>query len=90
KKVSDEKIQRVVEGLAEIRTMVYGREASMKEWEVKLEKVMDIMNRVEPEKIMMEMGRRDKEVENQNLRINKLEEMTKEFGEMVKNIEKVL
>lgn len=90
KKISDEKIQRVVEGLAEIRTMVYGREASVKEEEVRLEKVMDIMNRLEPEKLIMELGKRDKEVNNQNLRIVKLEETTGEFGEMLKRIEKLM
>ncbi len=90
KKISDEKVQRIVEGLAEIRTMVYGREASMKEEEVKLEKIMDVMNKVEPEKLIMELGRRDKEISNQNLRVTKLEETTGEFGEMLKRIEKLL
>lgn len=90
KKISDEKVQRIVEGLAEIRTMVYGREASMKEEEVKLEKIMDVMNRVEPEKLIMELGKRDREISNQNLRVRKLEETTGEFGEMLKRIEKLL
>lgn len=90
RKISDEKIQRVVEGLAEIRTMVYGREASTKEQEIKFEKVMDIMNKLEPEKLMMELSKRDKEMSDQKLRMDKLEETTKEFGEMFKRIEKLL
>lgn len=90
RKVSDEKVQRIVEGLAEIRTMVYGREASMKEQEVRLEKVMDLMNRLEPEKMVIELGKRDKEISNQKMRIDKLDETTAEFGEMLRRIEKLL
>ncbi len=90
RKVDDDKIQRVIEGLAEVRTMVYGREASTKEQEIKFEKAMDIMGRIEPEKIIMEIGRRDKEISNTGLRMSKLEETSKEFGEMLKRIETLL
>jgi len=90
KKVLDEKIQRVTEGLAEIRTMVYGREATAKEWEVKIEKIMDVMNRLEPEKLIVELGKRDKEINDINLKITKLEETNKEFGEMLRRIEKIM
>lgn len=62
----------------------------MKEEEVRMEKIMDVINRVEPEKIILEMSRRDKEMSSQNMRVNKIEETTKEFGEMLKSIEKLL
>jgi len=90
KRIDEEKIQRVAEGVAEIRTMVYGREASVKEQEIKFEKVMDVMGRIEPDKILMDMGKRDKEIGNLGLRLSKLEETTKEFGEMLKRIETLL
>jgi chromosome segregation ATPase len=90
KRIDEEKIQHVAEGVAEIRTMVYGREASVKEQEIKFEKVMDVMGRIEPDKILMDMGRRDKEIGNLGLRLSKLEETTKEFGEMLKRIETLL
>jgi DNA repair exonuclease SbcCD ATPase subunit len=90
KKADEEKIQRVAEGVAEIRAMVYGREASVKDLEIRMEKTMDVLRRLEPEKIVMELGRRDKEMGNQNLRLTKIEETTKEFGEMLKKIETLL
>lgn len=90
KRIDEEKIQRVAEGVAEIRTMVYGREAASKEQEIRTEKVVEVMRRLEPEKIMFELGRRDKEMGNQNLRLTKIEETTKEFGEMLRRIEKLL
>ena len=90
RRVDDDKIQRVIEGLAEVRTMVYGREASSKEQEIKTEKALDVLGKLEPEKILMEVGRRDKEISNQSLRISKLDETTKEFGEMLKRIEMLL
>ncbi|MCX6817447.1 MAG: hypothetical protein NTU57_01165 [Candidatus Aenigmarchaeota archaeon] len=90
RKIDDDKIQRVVEGLAEVRTMVYGREASTKEQEIKMEKMIDLLSKLEPEKLLLEIGRRDKEISNQALRVNKLEETSKEFGEMLKRIETLL
>jgi len=90
RRVDDDKIQRIVEGLAEVRTMLYGREASTKEQEIKTEKMIDIMGKLEPEKILLEMGKRDKEISNQALRVNKLEETSREFGEMLKRIEMLL
>jgi len=90
RKIDDDKIQRVVEGLAEVRTMVYGREASTKEQEIKMEKMIDLLSKLEPEKLLLEIGRRDKEMSNQALRVNKLEETSKEFGEMLKRIEMLL
>jgi hypothetical protein len=90
RKVDDEKIQRVIEGLAEIRTLVYGREASAKEQEIKIEKMIDVISKIEPEKILLEMGRRDKEINNLGIRITKLEETTKEMTEMLKRIEMLL
>lgn len=90
KKSEEEKIQRVAEGVAEIRTMVYGREASAKEQEIRMEKTTDVLRRLEPEKIIMELSRRDKEIGNQNLRLTRIEETTKEFGEMLKKIERLL
>jgi hypothetical protein len=90
RRIDDEKIQRVVEGLAEVRMMVYGREASVKEQEIRVEKVMDVVGKLEPEKIIMEIGRRDKELSNQSLRTSKLEETSKEFGDMLRRIESLL
>jgi hypothetical protein len=90
KRLDEEKIQRVAEGVAEIRTLVYGREASAKEQEIKMDKTADLIRKLEPEKIIMEIGRRDKEIGNQNLRMTKLEDTTKEFGEMLQRIEKLL
>jgi hypothetical protein len=90
RRIDDEKIQRVVEGTAEIRTMVYGREASAKEQEIKIQKAMDVIGKLEPEKILLEVGRRDKEISNLDLKVNKLDETTKEFGEMLKRIETLL
>lgn len=90
RKVDDEKIQRIVEGLAEIRTLVYGREAAVKEQEIKFEKMMDIITKLEPEKLLLELGRRDKEINNLGMRITKLEETTKEMTEMLKRIETLL
>jgi hypothetical protein len=90
RRVDDEKIQRLIEGIAEIRTMVYGREASSKEQEIKIQKAMDVVGKLEPERILLEVGRRDKEINNLGLKVSKLDEMTKEFGEMLKKIETLL
>ena len=90
KRLDEEKSQRVIEGLAELRTMVYSKEASSKEQEIRVEKVMDMIGKLEPEKISLEIGRRDKEISNLGLRASKLEETTKEFGEILRRIETLL
>lgn len=90
KNLLDEKIQRLVEGMAEIRTTVNEREASLKERDVKFEKIMDVMDRLKPESLIVELQKRDRKMEDQKMRIDKLEETTNEMTQMLRRIEKIL
>ena len=90
KKVSDEKIQKVIEGLAELRTTVYQREAALKEQEVKVEKVFSITSHIEPEKILAELERRDKEISDLKMKFERLEDVVHNLEEMLKHIRDLL
>ncbi len=90
RKVVDEKIQRVTESLGELRSIIYQREASIKDQEVKVGKLLDSVSQVDPEKIVMEMKKRDREISNQGMRMEKMNRMVEALNETMGRMRKVL
>lgn len=90
RKIVDEKIQRVTESMAELRSIIYQREASLKDQEVKFGKLLDSVSRVDPEKIAMEMKKRDREISNQGMRMEKMNRMVETLNETMTRMRNVL
>jgi|GEM_PF-4774515 len=90
RKVADEKVQRVTESMGELRSIIYQREASTKEQEIKVGKLLDSVSQVDPEKIVMDLKKRDKEIANQGMRIERINRMIEALNETMGRMKNVL
>jgi len=88
--ILDEKVQRVTENMGELRSIIYQREATTKDQEIKVGKLLDSVSHVDPEKIIMELKRRDKEISDQGMRIEKISSMMGALNETMSRMKKVL
>ncbi len=83
---SDERIHMLTEGLAELRSNVFQREAGIKEQEMKIAKLKELMEDIEPQKISKEFTKRDKTFSDIEVRTEKLEikvsDLIKSLGEI--------
>ena len=86
KNLMDEKLQRVTESFAEIRSIVYQREASSKEQDVLIDKLKDTVSQVDSARILREFTTRDEQMRDVNTRIEKLERSNKMLGETMNRI----
>lgn len=89
-KVVDEKIQRVTESMGELRSIIYQREAFLKEEEVKVSKLMDSISQVEPEKIVMEMKKKDRDISNLGMRVERIERTIEALNDTMTRMRDVL
>jgi hypothetical protein len=90
RKILDEKMQRVTEGMAELRSIVYQREVSIKDQEIKFGKLMDSVSQVDPEKIVMEMKKRDREISNQGMKIERMGRIIDALNETIGRMKNVM
>ena len=77
KNIMDEKVQRITENFAEVRSMVYQREAESKEQEVAMEKLKETVSHVDTSKILAEFSARDEQMRDINTRMERQERNTK-------------
>jgi len=80
---TDEKLQRLTESIGELRSMLFQKESEIDKMNVKVQRIEEVFNDVKPEQYTRELQKRDKELANQNLRIEKLEKMS---YDMVKDV----
>lgn len=90
KAATDERISRLIESIGELRSMVFHREAASKEIEAKVEKISDIISDLEPQKFAKELAKRDKEISSHDMRIEKIEVITKDMLQNMKAIRAAL
>ena len=90
RKITDEKMQRSTESMGELRSIIYQREASLKDQEVKVGKLLDSVSQVDPEKVGMEMGKRDRDISNQGMRIERVERTIEALNETISRMRNVL
>lgn len=83
---TDEKIQRLTEGIGELRSMLFQKESEIDKMNVKVQKIEEVFNDVKPDQYTRELQKRDKELANQNLRIEKLEKVS---YDMVKDVNEI-
>lgn len=83
---TEEKLQRLTESIGELRSMLFQKESEIDKMNVKVQRIEEVFNDVRPEQYSRELQKRDKELANQNLRIEKLEkvsyDMTKDVNEI--------
>jgi chromosome segregation ATPase len=88
--VQDEKIQRALETTAELRSIVFQREASVRDQESRLQKMGDKVSQIEPEKILMALNKRDRELSDHSLRIDKMDGKLQSIEEMMSRLKVII
>ena len=73
KNAGDERMGHVMENMGEVRSMVFQREATMKELEARLEQYTEMVKDLEPQKFLKELDKRDQSLQQSNMKIEKLE-----------------
>jgi len=86
KNITDDKIQRIAESFAEIRSIVYQREAAAKEQEVVFDKIKDAVSQVDTARILREFTTRDEQLRDVNTRLERLERSGKMLTDTMNKI----
>lgn len=87
---SDERIKELAESIGELRSLLFQRDASIKETEAKADKLEEIVSEIKPEKISEEFKKREAEIAETEARIEKLERMSKDLLEQIQRSQKIL
>jgi len=87
---SDEKLRDVVEKLGEIRSLLFQRETLIKETEIKVKKLEDIVSDISPTNIMKEMEKRKQETLQVQAKAEKVEEMNRINTDDIKRLKEIL
>ena len=87
---SDEKIGDVVEKLGEIRSLLFQRDSLIKETELKVKKLEDIVADINPISILKEMEKRKQEILQVQAKTEKAEEINKISIEDIKKLKEIL
>lgn len=87
---SNERLQLLGEQLAEVRTLSHQREAKVRDFEIKLEKLSDIVSGLELKKLSQEFSKRDKTLSEHLMRIERIEKVLDTFREEQKKVKEVL
>ncbi len=86
KNIMDEKFQRTTENFAEIRSIVYQREARAKEEEVIIDKLKDTISQVDTARILREFTTRDEQLRDVNTRLERMERSEKMLSDSLNRI----
>ena len=84
--IIDEKMQRLTETFAEIRSIVYQREAASKDQEVLIDKLRETISHVDTARILREFTVRDEQLRDVNTRLERLERSNKMLSETMSRI----
>ncbi len=90
KGIQDEKVQRSLENVAELRSIIFQRETMMKDQETKMQKISDKMAQIEPEKIMMALGKRDRQISDHDIKLDKIDGKMKNVEEIFERLKHVI
>jgi len=86
----DERINELSENIGEIRSLLFQRDATIRETVSKVEKLEDTVKDINPEKIEKIMEKRDKEIEKTLARLEKIEVIETDLSKKVRKSEKIL
>ncbi len=86
----DERLGHIQESLGELRSMTFARESGQKELEAKVEKYLDLVENLEPQKFMKEFDKRDKELASQGMRLEKMEAASADLARIANSTKSLL
>ncbi|MBI4182250.1 MAG: hypothetical protein HY520_04760, partial [Candidatus Aenigmarchaeota archaeon] len=79
----DQKLLTISEGMGELRSLVYQREAIAKNQDLKVEKLGEQMAELKPEQMAKEFAKRDKSITDHDMRLEKIEF---KLGDLLKTV----
>ncbi len=79
KNATDERLGHLQESVGELRSMAFQRDSSQKELEGKVEKYLDMVESLEPQKFAKELDKRDKQMQEHQMRLEKIEAMASDL-----------
>ncbi|MCW1296997.1 MAG: hypothetical protein OH319_04930 [Candidatus Parvarchaeota archaeon] len=86
----EEKIDRFVESIGELRSLLSQREVSFKEQEIKLNKLVEIVGEIDPTKYGVELKKIEKDVSILQARIEKLERISVDLVKDLQSLRDIL
>jgi len=90
KRETDDRLRDIVESLGEVRSLIFQRETLIKEIESKVKLLDEEISDIRPKRFMKEIDTRRQEIEENQVKIEKLEAMSKELLSDVKSFKEVL
>lgn len=88
--VVEERIEHIMENIGELRTMLFEKESSGKEQEAKLDKFVEMVSDLEPQRFAKELDKRDRQLSEQAMKIEKLETISSDMSQTVAKLRTML
>ncbi|MBU1196971.1 hypothetical protein KJ765_00510 [Candidatus Micrarchaeota archaeon] len=86
----EERLGHIMESVGELRQMLFERDAGLKEQEAKVSRFMDMVEELEPQKLMKELEKRDRTIGEYAMRIEKQETMGQDLAKNVNRTKELL
>jgi hypothetical protein len=87
---ADERIKELAEAIGEVRSLLFQRDAAIKEMEAKVDKVEEIVSDIKPEKITSQLKKREAEIAENLVKIEKLEKISDDLSKQSRKSQKIL
>ena len=88
--VIEERIEHIMESIGELRTMLFEKESSGKEQEAKLDKFVEMVSDLEPQRFAKELDKRDRQLGEQAMKLEKLETISGDMSQTVSKLRAML
>jgi hypothetical protein len=87
---TQERVEHIMESIGELRSMIFEKESSSKEQEAKLDKFIEMVSDLEPQKFAKELDKRDRMLSDQSMKVEKLETLVSDVAQNVNKIRSTL
>ncbi|MEK6953638.1 MAG: hypothetical protein AABX01_01415, partial [Candidatus Micrarchaeota archaeon] len=88
--VVEERIEHIMENIGELRTMLFEKESSTKEQESKLDKFVEMVSDLEPQRFAKELDKRDRQIGEEAMKVEKLETITGDMAQTLSRVRSML
>lgn len=88
--VMEERIEHIMENIGELRTMLFEKESESKETSAKVDRIKDLVEEIDPQKYVRELGKRDKLIEDLSMRIERMEAVSKDLSDTLSSVRNML
>ncbi len=90
KQQNSEQIRKIMEGLGEVRSLVFQKEALVDELKTKIRKLEDVVSDIEPRKIRKDLSKRETELMEHSAKLEKLDKLIHDQTKEIKSNKEIL